>query len=58
MYQKISEHIFAVKGSMQDKRQSVLNYIKCLNTGGSNDVTVLVNTRAINGVQNILKTKI
>ncbi len=43
---------------MQDKRQSALNDIKCLNTGGSNDVTVLVNARAIEGVQNVLKTKI
>ncbi len=43
---------------MQDKHQSVLNDIKCLNAGGSNDVTVLVNARGIDGVQNVLKTKI
>ncbi len=43
---------------MQDKHKSTLNYIKYLNAEGSNDVTVLVNACAIDGVQNVLKTKI
>ncbi len=43
---------------MQDKCQSALNYIKCLNAGGINDLTVLVNARAIDEVKNVLKPKI
>ncbi len=42
---------------MQDNRQSALSYIKCLNAGGSNDVTVLVNTCAIDGVQKRIQNK-
>ncbi len=43
---------------MQDKRQSVLNYIKFLNAEGRNDITVQVNRHVIDGVQKLLKTNI